>query len=148
MNTMRRLNILISLFFAAAIIFAALSGQTVLAQGAGSTGGGTGNTTGGTGQTGAENITLTNPLCTGGQANCQNSTATGLIKNIVGWIFTLATPIAVGMIIVGALQMVTAAGSEDKFSTGKRTVLYAVIGYAIILIGWGITSIIQSLLSQ
>ncbi|MCL4499705.1 MAG: pilin [Chloroflexi bacterium] len=91
-------------------------------------------------------VTLTNPLCTGGQANCQNSTATGLIKNIVGWIFTLATPIAVGMIIVGALQMVTAAGSEDKFSTGKRTVLYAVIGYAIILIGWGITSIIQSIL--
>ncbi len=44
--------------------------------------------------------------------------------------------------------MVTAAGNEEKFATGKRTVLYAVIGYAIILIGWGITSIIQSLLSQ
>ena len=93
-------------------------------------------------------VSLLNPLCTSGSSNCQNSSVEGLLKTIVNWLFVIATPIAVGMILIGAFQMLFSGGSEDKFATGKRTVLYAVIGYAIILIGWGITSIIQSLLSQ
>jgi hypothetical protein len=93
------------------------------------------------------NVSLLNPLCTSGSANCQNSTAEGLLQSIVKQLFVIATPIAVGMILIGAFQMLLSGGNEDKFTTGKKTVLYAVIGYAIILIGWGITSIIQSLLS-
>ncbi len=93
-------------------------------------------------------VTLLNPLCTSGSANCQNGTVEGLLQSIVKWLFVIATPIAVGMILIGAFQMLLSGGNEDKFSTGKKTILYAVIGYAIILIGWGITSIIQSLLSQ
>ncbi len=89
-------------------------------------------------------VTLLNPLCAGG-GTC-NSDAASLIQSIVKWLFVIATPIAVGMILIGAFQMLLSGGSEDKFATGKKTVLYAVIGYAIILIGWGITSIIQSLL--
>lgn len=95
---------------------------------------------------GPTEVSLINPLCTSG-TSCQNSTAAGLIKSIVDWLFVIATPIAVGMIIFGAIQMLTAAGNPDRFAAGRRTVLYAVIGYAIILIGWGITSIIQSVLS-
>ncbi|MCL4404316.1 pilin [Patescibacteria group bacterium] len=99
-------------------------------------------------QSNTSGVQLLNPLCTSGSSNCQNSTVEGLLKTIVNWLFVIATPIAVGMILIGAFQMLFSGGNEDKFAIGKRTVLYAVIGYAIILIGWGITSIIQSLLSQ
>lgn len=58
-----------------------------------------------------------------------------------------ATPIAVLMVLVGAFQMLVSAGDPAKFQAGQKTILYSAIGYAIIFLGWGITSIIQSLLS-
>jgi hypothetical protein len=92
-------------------------------------------------------VSLLNPLCASGDPNCQNGTVAGLVQSIVNWLFIIATPIAVGMILIGAFQMIFAGGNEERFATGKKTILYTVIGYAIIFIGWGITSIIQSLLS-
>ena len=97
------------------------------------------------GEPSGNGVELLNPLCTSGGGTCNNDVAS-LIQSIVKWLFVIATPIAVGMILIGAFQMLLSGGNEDKFATGKKTVLYAVIGYAIILIGWGITSIIQSLL--
>ena len=40
------------------------------------------------------------------------------------------------------------AGSDpEKFATGCRTILYVALGYAIIWIGWGVASLIRSILS-
>jgi hypothetical protein len=36
--------------------------------------------------------------------------------------------------IVGGYQMITASGDPQKFETGKRTLLYASIGFIVILI--------------
>jgi hypothetical protein len=87
------------------------------------------------------NPKLLNPL---GETN----SITDLLKKIVDWMAVIATPIATGMIIFGAFQMLFAGGSPEKFTAGKRTILYTVVGYAIILIGWGFTSIITELLSS
>lgn len=69
-----------------------------------------------------------------------------LVKAIVDWLITLGAPIAAGMIIYGGFQILFAGGSPDKFENGKKTILYAVLGYGIIVIGWGIVSIIEKLL--
>lgn len=84
---------------------------------------------------------LINPL--GSEVNDISS----LLEKIVNWLIVIASPIAVGMVMVGAFQMIFAGGDPEKFKTGKKTIIYVVIGYAIILIGWGITSIITSILS-
>ncbi len=92
--------------------------------------------------------TLINPLCPANDPNCSRSDAEGLLHSIVDWLIRIGTPIAVGMILFGAFQMIFAGGDPEKFKKGKQTILYTAIGYAIILIGWGMTSIIQDFLSH
>ena len=83
---------------------------------------------------------LPNPL---GGSTC---TIPDLLKKIVDFLVLIASPIAAGMIIYGAFQILFAGGDPEKFKTGKRTILYTVVAYAIIFIGWGITSIIEDVL--
>ena len=90
---------------------------------------------------------LINPLCPPNNQDCDRSNAEGLLHAIVNWLITIGTPIAVGMVLFGAYQMIFAGGDPEKFSAGKKTILYTVIGYVIILIGWGMTSIIRNFLS-
>lgn len=97
------------------------------------------------------NSGLINPLCPSDQPNCSRSDAAGLLKSIVDWLIKpggIATTIAVGMILVGSFQIMFAGGDEERFKRGKKTILYTAIGYAIILVGWGLTSIIQDFLSH
>ncbi len=82
---------------------------------------------------------LTNPL---GASSFED-----LLKNIVDWLITIATPIAVGMILIGAFQIIFAGGNPERFATGRKTILYTAIGYAIIVIGWGMVSIIRDVLN-
>ena len=87
-------------------------------------------------------ISLPNPLGT-------TTTVSELINNIIRALRDYIAPPIVGiMIIYGAFQILFAAGSEEKFKTGKKTILYAVIGYAIILIASGISSIIVDVLRR
>ena len=96
-------------------------------------------------QIGGENsptISLPNPLAPA-------SDIMQLLNNLLKVLRNYIAPPIVGiMIIIGALQILTAAGNEEKFKTGKKTVLYAVIGYAIILLASGISFIIKEILSQ
>ncbi len=88
---------------------------------------------------GSTSTSLANPLGT--------SSVEDLLENIVNWLITIATPIAVGMILIGAFQMIFAGGNPERFATGRKTILYTAIGYAIIVIGWGMVSIIRDVLN-
>lgn len=83
-------------------------------------------------------IDLPNPLGTTDIAE--------LLNRITGFLLTIAAPIAAVVIIIGAFQMLFAAGNPEKFKTGQKTILYAAIGFAIVLIAKGITSIIEGIL--
>ena len=85
-------------------------------------------------------ITLPNPIAPAGDIMQLLNNLLRVLRNFI------APPIVGIMIIIGALQILTAAGDEEKFKTGKKTVLYAVIGYAIILLASGISFIIQEIL--
>ena len=85
-------------------------------------------------------ITLHNPA--------GSDTISGLINNITSGLVTIATPIVAIMVLIGAFQILFAAGDPEKFKRGKKTILYTIIGYAIILVASGITSIIKNLLSS
>ncbi|MEK7520756.1 MAG: hypothetical protein AAB560_01630 [Patescibacteria group bacterium] len=83
-------------------------------------------------------ITLDNPL--------KITSIAALIDNIAGYLILIAAPIAVLMILFAAFQIMSAGGNEERVTKGKKTILYAVIGFAIILISKGITMIVQQLL--
>jgi hypothetical protein len=84
-------------------------------------------------------ITLNDPL--GG------ASFAAVANNVVNFLsVTIAVPLTAIMVLVGAFQMTTSAGDPEKFSQGRKTLLYAAIGFAIAIIATGVTSIIKSLL--
>ncbi len=91
------------------------------------------------GTTGGLPIELDNPLG-------PNTTITSLIQKILEFLVLLGAPVATLMIIIGAYQMLFAGGSPEKFETGKKTILYTVIGYIIILLALGLASVIKDIL--
>ena len=60
--------------------------------------------------------------------------------------YYIAAPVATLMVIIGAFQMLSAGGDPEKFSTGKKTITYALIGFGVLLIADVIIAIIQELL--
>ena len=95
--------------------------------------------TGYRGDTGGGSITLLNPLG-------QQSFA-GIVQAILAALFTLSIPIVAIMVMVGGYQILTAVGDEERLKTGRRTITYAVIGFAVILLANGVVSLIRSLLN-
>jgi hypothetical protein len=47
--------------------------------------------------------------------------------------------------IVGGYQMITSSGDPQKFDTGKRTLLFAAIGFIIILAADKIVNFLRSI---
>jgi hypothetical protein len=95
----------------------------------------TSGTTGG----GTQTFNLTNPI---GITSFQD-----LIGIIGTWIFNLAIPVAIIIIIYAGIMMLTAGPNPANFKKGKDALKYAVIGLAIVLIGKGFVSLIQSILN-
>lgn len=73
----------------------------------------------------------------------------GLIvaSNIIRFLFQISIVIAVGMIIWGAFQLMTAGGSEERVSGGKKTITAALTGLVIALAAWLIVNELLHLLS-
>lgn len=70
-----------------------------------------------------------------------------LIDVITTWLFNLAIPIAVVMIVYSGVLFLTSKGDIGKVGQAKKILLYAVIGLAIILIGKGFITLIESILN-
>lgn len=81
----------------------------------------------------SEGFNLCNPL---------RGTLFDLIDNIMGFLMVAGAVVLPFVIIYAAFQMMTAGGDPEKFQTGKKTILYAVIGYGIILLSRGLVYVI------
>lgn len=63
------------------------------------------------------------------------------------WMIMLAIPIAVIMIVYAGLVMLFSRGEPAKIIQARKILTYALVGLAIILIGSGFVSLIESILS-
>lgn len=74
------------------------------------------------------------------QGQCDNTvTGTGgtdkvnkLIRTVLNVLSVIVGIIAVVMIIIGGFQYITSAGSQEKVTKAKNTLLYAIIGLIIV----------------
>jgi CBS domain containing-hemolysin-like protein len=87
-------------------------------------------------------LQLINPL----SGMSGGSTVNSLIVNIGKFMVALAVPICGIMVIVGAFQMMTAAGDPTKFGNGKKTLLYAAVGFVIVLFASSVVPLLKSVL--
>lgn len=88
-------------------------------------------------------IRFPNPLGNCGTAGSQLQC---VLTMIIDKLIILAAPIVTIMVLWGAFQILTAAGDPEKFKTGNKTIMYAAIGFAIVLVSDGIAYILRDIL--
>ena len=86
----------------------------------------------------AQGVRLDNPI--------QSGTFEELVTGIARWVGRIAIPIAVIVIIIAGIKFMIAKGDITKVAEAKKMLLYAVVGLAIVFIGGGFVSLIQSIL--
>ncbi len=84
-------------------------------------------------------LTLPNPLGA-------NSTFSTVVASVTNFLLIIAVPLVTIMALVGGFQMITAAGNPEKFASGRKTLMYAIIGFAVVILAGGIAQIIQNFL--
>jgi len=94
-------------------------------------------TPGGTVDTGGS-VTIDSPF---------SGTIIDVLQRITNFLILIGAPIATIMVLYGAFQMLTAGANAEQFRKGTQTILYAAIGYGIVLIGSGIISIVKQLIT-
>lgn len=82
-------------------------------------------------------FTIPNPLKCGSIPDC--------ISRIIQGLIVIAVPVTVVMVIVGAYQFMTSSGQPEKISTAKKTIIYAAVGFAVILLAQGLVLILTDL---
>jgi len=70
-----------------------------------------------------------------------------VVTQIATFLLYIAAPISVIMVLVGGFQMMTSGGDPQKFSTGKKTLVYAAVGFIVILLAQQADDIIASIFS-
>ena len=88
---------------------------------------------------------LINPLDPTNSGKCNDISCP--VAAISNFLFTISIPLVAIFIFIGGFQVMTAAGNPEKASAGKRTILYAVIGFVIILLAGSVAALIQSILT-
>ncbi len=83
-------------------------------------------------------LTLTDPL--GGK------TFPAVIEAVSDALARIAIPIVAVIVLYGAFQIMTAGGSAEKVSSGRKTILYAVVGYAIVLLASSVVPLIRDII--
>ena len=78
----------------------------------------------------------------------KTQTLAQLVKRVAGWLAWIGGSILTLMIIIGAFQIMTGAGNPELLSKGKQTIVWAVIGYAILLLSTGIINVVEDILGS
>lgn len=73
---------------------------------------------------------------------------TDILKAITGLLKIIAIPLGTIMIIISGIQYLTSAGNEEKASKAKKTMLYTVIGVAIVIAADFIVGFVTEILGR
>ncbi len=69
-----------------------------------------------------------------------------ILRAIAGFLFNISIPIVTIMVLLAGYQILTAAGNTDKVATGKRTLMYAVAGFVVILVAGSIADLVANII--
>lgn len=90
------------------------------------------------GQPPQRGFTIPNPL--------QAQSLTDLLNKIIDFLIVIAAPILVIMVLWAGFLYLTSGGDPTKVQTANKTLMWAAVGFAIILISKGFTLLISNIL--
>ena len=70
------------------------------------------------------------------------------MQALLNLIFLVAIPVTTVMTLYGGFLMLTSAGDPAEVAKGKSAVLWAVTGFAVVLLSCGISSLIKNALGS
>lgn len=85
-------------------------------------------------------ITIQNPL------GDQDMQLWQLIDKIIDFLFYVAAVIAPIIILVAAFKLLTSAGEVEKVQTAKRMIIWAVVGFVVIILSKALVSLLGTML--
>lgn len=71
-----------------------------------------------------------------------------LIKALAGFLAKVAWALIPLMILIGAFYILTAMGNPERITTGKKIILWTVVGTVVLLLAWGLPDLIKNILNQ
>jgi len=77
----------------------------------------------------------------------QNKTIFTIIQNIIGYLIKIGAPILAVMVIYGGFLILSAGDSPEKVKSGRDVILWAVVGYTVVLCSWGIIYIMGEIIT-
>ena len=77
----------------------------------------------------------------------ENKNLIDLLKSVLGWLITIAIPVAVVVFIYGGVLLLFSGGKPERVKLGRQVLTYAAIGLAVILIGRGFYTFILSVIN-
>jgi hypothetical protein len=75
------------------------------------------------------------------------STIDELLEKIINFVYAMSFPIVTGVVLYAAFIMMTSGGDPKKFQVGINIIIYAAIGFVVILLSKGVVFIIRSIFS-
>lgn len=57
-----------------------------------------------------------------------------IAQNALNYLLGIAGTLCMVMLVVGGIFYITSGGNEERIETGKKTITYAIIGLAVILL--------------
>jgi len=88
--------------------------------------------------------------CTIGSINCTTEKwglfcVLNTIYAVTDWAFLIIVAIVIILVILGALNIMTSAGSPEKVKAGRDQIMYAAIGMVIAIIARAVPSIVRAI---
>lgn len=65
---------------------------------------------------------------------------------LIAALLAIAVPVVSIMVLVGGFRLMTAGGSPEKVESGRKIILYAVVGFVVVLGANAVVAILRSLL--
>ena len=76
--------------------------------------------------------------------NCIN--ANDLVTNAIQWFIGIAGAVALIFVVYGGIAYTTSAGDPSKLQKAKQTIIYALIGLAIVALAEAITAFVSGMI--
>jgi len=77
----------------------------------------------------------------------ETSDITTLVENIINFLIILAIPITAILVVYAGYLYITSAGNEDKVKTAQKALIWAIVGFAVVLVASNVPTIIEEFLS-
>ena len=73
-----------------------------------------------------------------------SSSITDILKRVINWMLGLVGFLALIALITGGARMIIDFGNEEQVKKAKATILWAVIGLAVVILSYAIINIVTS----